>query len=127
MLNQVLTMPGFLQAFDGDFRNENSKKNKSVSGQKLLDAIKGKKEQSKAQKGQAQQFINCNIFVGLDKKTGALVYFNLDAILGRDTSKLSSTNPQNANPVGYIDKFYGFGQSLIIKNKIYNLSKEQGK
>lgn len=46
-------MPGFLQAFEGDFRNENSKKNKSVSGQKLLDALKGKKEQSKAQKGQA--------------------------------------------------------------------------
>ena len=47
MLNQVLTMPGFLQAFEGDFRNESSKKNKSISGQKLLDALKGKKEQNK--------------------------------------------------------------------------------
>lgn len=46
-------MPGFLQAFEGDFRNESSKKNKSISGQKLLDALKGKKEQNKTQKGQA--------------------------------------------------------------------------
>jgi hypothetical protein len=47
MLNQVLTMPGFLEGFEGDFRNENSKKNKSISGKTLLESIKGKKDQSK--------------------------------------------------------------------------------
>ena len=47
MLNQVLTMPGFLEGFEGDFRNESSKKNKSVSGKTLLESIKGKKDQSK--------------------------------------------------------------------------------
>jgi len=56
MLNQVLTMPGFLEGFDlartkdedpYDFRNESSKKNKSISGKTLLESIKGKKDQSK--------------------------------------------------------------------------------
>ena len=47
MLNQVLTMPGFLEGFEGDFRNENSKKNKSINGKTLLESIKGKKDQSK--------------------------------------------------------------------------------
>lgn len=51
-------------------------------------------------------------------------------MIGRDTYAkepitASSDLQQSANPFGYVDKFYGFGQSLIIKSKIYNLTKEQ--
>jgi hypothetical protein len=47
------------------------------------------------------------VFIGLDKNTGSLVYFNLDAMLGQAAANLDLE--RNANPFGYIDKFYGFG------------------
>lgn len=51
-------------------------------------------------------------------------------MIGRDTytkepASAASDLQRSANPFGYVDKFYGFGQSLIIKSKIYNLAKDQ--
>jgi len=51
------------------------------------------------------------------------VYFNLDAMIGQQASKLDIE--RNVNPFGYVDKFYGYGQSLLLKTKIYPLNKDQ--
>ena len=81
MLNQVPTVPGLLDGFEGDSSNESIKKTKSITGKSLLESIKGKKDQNKPSKNQDSEFVNCNVFIGVDKNTGSLVYFNLDAVL----------------------------------------------
>ena len=95
MLNQVLTGPGFLQDIDKLY-NQSAKTNKKTSGQQaskdqppnqdIYEAIKGKKDASQAY--QSQQFFNCCMFLGLDQNTNGLVYFNIDALLHRQTAKV---------------------------------------
>ncbi len=46
----------------------------------MFDILKGKMDQ--VGKSQEQQYFTCNLFLGLDKNTGALVYVNLDAMIG---------------------------------------------
>jgi hypothetical protein len=43
-------------------------------------------------------------------------------MIGQQANKLDLQ--KNVNAFGYVDKFYGYGQSLLIKTKVYPLSKE---
>jgi len=58
----------------------------TVPNQDIYEAIKGKKDASQGY--QAAEFFNCCMFLGLDKNTNGLVYFNIDALLARQMAKL---------------------------------------
>lgn len=80
MLNQNLTAPRFLSQLGGDFINVTVKagQGRRIPGNKLHDSlVKAKKDKSGVSK-----YYTANLFLGLDRKSGSLVYFNTDSIVG---------------------------------------------
>jgi hypothetical protein len=53
----------------------------------------------------------------MDRKTGAMCYFNMDSVFNKNSV---STTPH----MQYVDKFYGNGQSIITKTKVYPITKD---
>ena len=122
MLNQVLTNQQFLASLGQDYINKSAKKatSKNLAWGKLYEVMRARQDKNKET---SDQYFNCNIFLGIHKKTGSLVYFNLDAMIGQTASKLDIES--NVNPFAYLDKFYGYGQSYILKTRIYPVTKDQ--
>ena len=87
----------------------------------MYDILKGSKKPGNTS---VDAYFTCNLFIGLDKKTGSLVYFNLDSVSYNNSIKKQSSIETNVNKLQNIDKFYGFGQSHIIKTKVYPISED---
>lgn len=114
LLNQVLTMPRFLTGMQGEFINVSLKKNKRITPINMLEVLTAKKM---AAQGQQQAYFMANLFFGLDRKTGGLVFFNVDSVIGQQSKNLNME--KNVMKVSFVDRFYGFGQSVILMSKIY--------
>ena len=71
-----MLQPGFLKSFDREFTNEASKKNKKLSGSKMLEAFQ------KSRKDTGNMYHSCFLFLAIEQKTGGLVYLNLDSLVG---------------------------------------------
>eukprot|EP00356_Strombidium_inclinatum_P001360 CAMPEP_0170508816 /NCGR_PEP_ID=MMETSP0208-20121228/63525_1 /TAXON_ID=197538 /ORGANISM="Strombidium inclinatum, Strain S3" /LENGTH=84 /DNA_ID=CAMNT_0010791937 /DNA_START=885 /DNA_END=1139 /DNA_ORIENTATION=- len=77
-------MPGFLSSFDGEeFTYKGPKAEKKVAAKAIGDSIKVK---WKAGEEAFEDYYHCAISLSLDANTGALTFFNLDSLVGRQLS-----------------------------------------
>ena len=87
-----------------------------VAGQQLCEDKTGSVQVA----APTHRFFNCCMFLGLDASSKSLVYFNLDPLVSQQPTK--GDFAKNVNGFQHVSKFYGFGQQILTRCKIYPAS-----